>query len=580
MSRKSALQTITASGFFNPPPSPRLSAPPLTGETATPRNPYVLQDEIIPSKTPYTRRHHGKSSGLGLGSAGGGGKDGRSGGKNGVGGGNQGQTDNDSDSSSSQDDEDADDDEGDDDDEAEEPAVSGPVRVSGDDIASIEPFLKSQFDAEATSARNGITAKEGHRTGPDSRKRSFSVATEYEGNNNDDDDENNAISNIDGEDETKAQGDGDEPDYPRKRVATELSNTNGLLTYHTGPPSVMTDDTNIDDDDDDDDDDDEDGDDEEDDDDEEDFYDPETENIEEAALIEDFKADEDFDNPLDLTIPNPMVYEYGLEDPNSITLEELEDLDNEIFGVGWRNPRAFHDIQVANDAIPWSDPFAGAEASGGLFSENGSEISGPEFSTPFDTPNITPRGSISTAPLSGLDTPKYTFSDISLEDNLDSGSDDDVADLNPFFARNDPVLKHLVSTQVKGGWPDDSDDEGGLWHQLLSEGDTFDSSEDFEADSEHASREESGSESEQSNFIPSNAIFADQSPLVHQPMKGRPRMRKRIFQCLHPEANQCFAVHQSHLLVRSALRWCTSMICPLLVLLELLGLLTPPALFA
>lgn len=444
-------------------------------------NPYVLQDEIIPRKTPYTKRHHGKSSGLGLGSAGGGGKDGRSGGKNGVGGGNQGQTDDDSESSSGQDDEEADDDEDDEDDEAEEPAVGGPVRVTGD-IASVKSFLTNQ--SAITLKIDSKSAKGDHRTGPVSKKRSFNTAMEDEESDNDED----TASSTDEGGETTAQTDGEEPDYPRKRVVTELSNTNGLLTY-PGPPSVVTDDTHIE---------------ENDEDDDEgtlitddDFDDEDIENIEEEAIIQELQT------PIK---PAPVVYEYeyGLENTDLITAEELEDLDNEVFNVQWHNPNFFADINFSNDYSPYSDPFADVELEGSLFPESGSAIS-----TPFATPNMTPRGSFSTAPQSGPSSPKYTISGTSLGDNLNSESEDDVADLNPFFERDDPVLKHIVSTQGKGGWADDTDDENGLWKHFFSENDTYGSTD--EADSEDESEEEEDDcESEMPYPTSSDAVFTNQ----------------------------------------------------------------------
>lgn len=454
MSRKSALQTITASGFSHSTPS-RTSSP-LTGEMPSTHNPYVLQDETIPGKTPYTRRHHGGSSGLVLESSGGGGKDGRSGGKNGIGGGNQGQTGDDSESSSGQDDEEADDDEDDDEDETEEPAVGGPVRINEDDIASAA-LLASRH--AIISTKNGITTKEDKWTGPDPRKRSFSAAMEYEENDD-------AASSVSGGGETGVQIDGDEPDYPRKRVATELVNTNGLLTY-PGPSSVVTDDTNI----------------EEDEDDDEgtlitddDFDDEDIEDIEEAAIIQELQTP---------TKPVPIVYEYDLENTDLITAEELEDLDNEVFNVQWHNPNLFADINFSIDFDPYSDPFADIELEGGLFPENASANS-----TPFATPTTTRHGSFSTGPPSGPGSLKYSFSDTSIGDNLNSDSEDDVADLNPFFERDDPILEHIVNTQGKGTWADDTDDENGLWKHFFSDNDTYGSSEEFEGDSGDGSGEE------------------------------------------------------------------------------------------
>lgn len=445
-------------------------------------NPYVLQDEIIPGKTPYTRRHHGGSSGLVLESSGSG-KDGRSGGKNRIGGGNQGQTGDDSESSSSQDDEEADDDEdGEDgeDDEAEEPAVGGPVRVNGGDIASAMPLTTT------TSTKNGITAKRDTWTGPDSRKRSFSVAMEYEENDD-------TASSVDGGDEAGVQTDGDEPDYPRKRVTTELFNTNGLLTY-PGPPSVVTDDTNIDEDDTNIDEDDED-------DDEgtlitdDDFDDEDIEDMEEAAIIQELQTP---------TKPTP-VYEYDLENTDLITAEELEDLDNEVFNVQWHNPNLFADINLSIDFDPYSDPFADIELEGGLFPENASANS-----TPFTTPTTTRHGSFSTVPPSGPGSLKYSFSDTSIGDNLNSESEDDAADLNPFFERDDPILEHIVSTQGKGTWADDTDDENGLWKHFFSDNDIYGSSEEFEEDSEDGSgEEEDDCKSEITYLTPSDVTFTN-----------------------------------------------------------------------
>lgn len=440
-------------------------------------NPYVLQDEIIPGKTPYTRRHHGGSSGLVLESSGGGGKDGRSGGKNGIGGGNQGKTGDDSESSSSQDDEEADDDDDDEDededDDTEEPAVGGPVRANGGDIAGAMPLVTT------TSMKNGITAKGDNWTGPDSRKRSFSVAMEYEENDD-------TASSIDGGDETGVQTDGDEPDYPRKRVTTELFNTNGLLTY-PGPPSVVTDDTNIDEDD-------------EDDDEgtlitDDDFDDEDIEDMEEAAIIQELQTP---------TKPTPVVYEYDLENTDLITAEELEDLDNEVFNVQWHNPNLFADINLSIDFDPYSDPFADIELEGGLFPENTSANS-----TPFTTPTTTRHGSFSTVPPSGPGSLKYAFSDTSIGDNLNSESEDDAADLNPFFERDDPILEHIVSTQGKGTWADDTDDENGLWKHFFSDNDTYGSSEEFEEDSEDGSGEgeDDGCKSEITYLTPSDVIF-------------------------------------------------------------------------
>lgn len=529
MSRKSALQTLTASGLFNTTPHHSSST---VSDKSTPRNPYILQEEIIPGKTPYTRRHHGKSSGLVSGSKGGSGKDGRNGGKNGNGG-NQGQSDNGSESSSSQDDEEEDDEEADEEDE--EPAVSGPVRVNDNNETATVDKSSLGHPARATIS----TAKESlrggdHRTGSNLKKRTFSMTEKNVRRYGTDLD-----ADLDAENES-----GNESDYPRKRIATELSNTNGILTYHSAPPSVVTTDTtpydlaDLDD---------------LDDLDDEDILDDE-----ESALIQEFEAN-GCDTPVDLSTPNTIFREYGDEDPtdpNLITAEELEDLDNEVFGVGWGDPSAFHDISLANDFTSFSDPFADIQLDYGLFPESISEMSGAEFSTPFDTPNYTPRGSFS-----GI------FSEPNTPDNSTESDDDDgddsfnqLAGSAPYFERKDPALKHIVDTAGQGGWADDSDEEHGLsWKLFFSKGEV------------NGGKSEEDSESEASNFEFSDAICTNKFLLHPQPTKEKPPTKRKTSQCLRPEANRCFVVRRSHLLAHLALKLYTLTI-PLAVLQSPVGL--------
>ncbi|KAI5841137.1 hypothetical protein DFP73DRAFT_136051 [Morchella snyderi] len=465
MSRKSALQTLTASGLFNT--TPHHSSSITVSDKSTPRNPYILQEEIIPGKTPYTRRHHGKSSGLVSGSKGGSGKDGRNGGKNGNGG-NQGQSDNGSESSCSQDDEEEDEEEDEDEEDEEEPAVSDPVRVNdGNETAIVDKsFLGHPARATISTVKESL--KGDHRTGSNLKKRAFSM-TEKDVRRDDTD------LDVDRDAENES---GNESDYPRKRIATELSNTNGILTYHSAPPSVVTTDTtpydlaDLDD---------------LDDLDDEDILDDE-----ESALIQEFEAN-GCDTPVDLSTHNTIFREYGDEDPtdpNLITAEELEDLDNEVFGVGWGDPNAFHDISLANDFTSFSDPFADIQLDYGLFPESISEMSGAEFSTPFDTPNYTPRGSFSGI-FSEADTP-----DNSTESDDDDDDDDDfnqLAESVPYFERKDPALKHIVDTAGEGGWADDSDEEHGLsWKLFFSKGEVNGgkSEEDSETDEGETTDEE------------------------------------------------------------------------------------------
>lgn len=432
MSRKSALQTLAASGLFNTTTSPHTS-PPLASEKSTPRNPYILQEEIIPGKTPYTRRHHGKPSGLISESKGSGGKDGRNGGKNGNGG-NQGQSDNGSESSSSQEDEDGDGDgEGEeeaDEEEEEEPAVSGPVRSNDNSETAIVDKSLLGHPARATASIIKESLKgEVHRTGSSVKKRSFSIAT--------DNDEREYETGLDVEDET-----GDESDYPRKRIATELSNTSGTLTYHSTSPSVAATDTtpydlaDLDD---------------LDDLDDEDILDDE-----ESALIQEFEAN-GCDTPLDLSTPHTIYAEYGDEDPtdpNLITAEELEDLDNEVFGVGWGDPNAFHDIALANDFASFSDPFADIQLDYGLFPESISEMSVADLSTPFETPSTANHGGSVSGILSGPNTP---------DNSTESGDGDD--DMGDFDQPEDPMLEH--ANTVRGDWADDSEEEHGTSRKLF-----------------------------------------------------------------------------------------------------------------
>jgi len=413
------------------------------GESLALKNPYILH-EHIPNQTSHTKRHHRESSRLGPGSAGGSGKDGRSR-KGGHGGGDQEETDSSSDSSSSQDDEETDDDD-DDADDADEPAVNCPVRVTGEDTASIELFPGDQSAVE-NGRQDSVAANGDHRAGQGSRKRSFGA-------------------DIDGLTEGVPGR-----NRPNKRVAFDIARTDDILELSgalfgsigdgtgddVGDIGLFTDeDFGLV----------EDGQggvlvDTEEDEDIDVGDDEDIEGEEEDAIVREL---EDGIPPSTLVKASPFLTSgVAPEIINGLNLgsgDEFEDLNDEMFISQWNDPSFFPDIPCD----PTSDYYLFND--GDIFSVNPA----PD-STPAITPNNTPRGSFSAtapsipaSPSGGGDFPSSTT-------GSDEGSsdEDEVPTLNPFFEKKDPAVKHLVSIQGHGGWADDTDDDVDVpWKHFFS----------------------------------------------------------------------------------------------------------------
>jgi len=420
------------------------------GESLALKNPYILH-EHIPNQTSHTKRHHRESSRLGPGSAGGSGKDGRSR-KSGHGGGDQEETDSSSDSSSSQDDEETDDEE--DADDADEPAVNCPVRVTGENTASIKLFPGDQSAVE-NGRQDSVAANGDHRAGQGSRKRYFGA-------------------DIDGLTE-------DVPGRkrPSKRVAFEISRTDDILSDTLFRP--IGNDTG------------------------DDIGDIGLFTNEDFGLVEDggggvlvdLEEDEDIDagddediegeeedaivRELESGIPPSTPIKASPFFPSGVAPEiingldlgsgdEFEDLNEEVFISQWNDPSFFPDIPCD----PMSDCY--------LFNdENIFSVDPTPDSTPAITPDNTPRGSLSATAQSISASPSGRGGFHSSTAGSDEGSsdEDEVPTLNPFFEKGDPAVKHLVSIQGHGGWADDTDDDVDVpWkHYLSSDGSSGEGSE-------------------------------------------------------------------------------------------------------
>jgi len=218
--------------------------------------------------------------------------------------------------------------------------------------------------------------------------------------------------------------DDDEPEFPRKKIPKLIAaTTEGILTYKE---PAQTDDDNrteeecdLDDLEDD-----------------ELTCDDDDGNItdeEEAAIVREFEADED------------LLQEIGLLDASTAAPVDpalldsfnnalFDDLDGEIFEAMCNDPHRFDDLQ-GQAAFDWN---SFTNPSDDLFSVH---------PTPVATPNATPRASVS-EPCGGS---------FGSDDN--ESSEDEVQDLSPFFEMSNAAIKHLVSTEGRGGWSEGTDDD-------------------------------------------------------------------------------------------------------------------------
>ena len=165
-------------------------------------------------------------------------------------------------------------------------------------------------------------------------------------------------------------------------------------------------------------------------------------------------------------------------------MDELEDLDDEMFISQWNDPSFFPDIPCD----PMSDCYL---FDGGVFS-----LDPTPNSTPAVTPDNAPRGSFSTTTPSIPASPGGVDGFHSSTAGSDEGSsdEDEVPTLNPFFEKNDPAVKHLVSIQGCGAWADDTDDDVDIpWGHFFSSGGSGDEGGEGE---EEAASSESEDESE------------------------------------------------------------------------------------
>ncbi|KAF8253073.1 hypothetical protein K440DRAFT_657605 [Wilcoxina mikolae CBS 423.85] len=329
-------------------------------------------------------------------------------GKSLLNGGTEGQCNDQSSAESGQDDEDDDDDD-DDEDDGEKPAVASPARAE-----SNMPEVQTMNSDQCLLA------------GPN-KKRTYDDA-------NLGDEPPVDVSSV---------RDDEEPDYPRKKIPRHISaTTQGILAY--SEPRFMHDDQTDDKIEADDDDayemigDDDDG------------------NIteeEEAAILHEFETDED------------ILREIGLLEPSTTTPAELDgmadifdnglfdDLDGEIFDAMCNDPHRFDDLQTQS-ALDWN-PFT-AESGDDLFSVH---------PTPRASPDSTPRASVSEPE----QAPRSHRGSFTSEDDQDGDtSEDEMPNLSPFFEMGTAALKHLVSTEGKGGWSDETDDDADLLKYFFS----------------------------------------------------------------------------------------------------------------
>ena len=243
----------------------------------------------------------------------------------------------------------------------------------------------------------------------------------------------------------------EEPDYPRKMTVKKISTTTqGILAYSFIDDDRVDDGYAIIDDDDDDD-------------------DGEDENItdeEEAAIIDEFEGDHD--EPMGVKQPNTGNVDPTAQDPGTAPFDNealFDDLDGEIFDAMCNEPHRFDDLRDQS-AFGWN-PFT-AESDNDLFSVN-------------PTPVVTPRTSFS---VPGQRTQQES---ITSDDEHHGASEDEVPDLSPFFEMGNAALRHLVSTEGKGGWSDETDDDADLLKYFFSSaedsGSEFDGEDESEEDS-------------------------------------------------------------------------------------------------
>ena len=244
--------------------------------------------------------------------------------------------------------------------------------------------------------------------------------------------------------------DDDEPEFPRKKIPKLIATTTeGILAYKE-PISMNDDKTNEGNDKTDEENDktDEgnDGDDLEDDeitcDDDGNITDEE-----EAAIVREFETDEDLLKEIGLLDANTVapIDPDPLDDPFNSAL--FDDLDGEIFDAMCNDPHRFDDLQG-------QAPF-----DLNSFTNSGDDL----FSvhpTPAVTPEATPRASISEPCGRSLNS----------DDN--ESLDDRAQNLSPFFEMNNAAIKHLASTEGKGGWSDGTDaDDADLLKYFFSSAD-------------------------------------------------------------------------------------------------------------
>ncbi|KAG0636645.1 hypothetical protein HOY80DRAFT_1053786 [Tuber brumale] len=470
MSRKTVPNTVTGLTSL-PSRTNNFSLP--AGESLALNNPYILH-EHIPNQTSHTKRHRRESSRLGPGSAGGSWKDGRSG-KSGHGGGDQEETDSSSDSSGSQDDEETDDDE--DADDADEPAVNRPVRVTGEDTTGMKLFPGDRSTVE-NGGQDSAAANGDHRAGQGSRKRSLAA-------------------DID-----ELTENGPDQNHPSKKVAFDIAKTDDILEPSDslfGPIGDDTGDIAL-------------------------FTDRDFGSIEddEGGVLIDTEEDEDIDAGDDEDIEGEeedaivRELENGIppltpikaspllpggaapEIINGLDLgsgDEFEDLNDEMFISQWHHPSFFPDIPCdpTNDYYLFND--------GDIFSVNPT----PD-STPAVTPNNTPRGSLSaTAPSIPVSpSGRGDFPSPTAGSGEESEDEDEVPTLNPFFEKKDPAVKHLVSTQGRGGWADGIDDDVDIpWkHFFSSDGSSDQGGGEETAGSESEDESDSGETTDDEEDLP------------------------------------------------------------------------------
>jgi hypothetical protein len=170
--------------------------------------------------------------------------------------------------------------------------------------------------------------------------------------------------------------------------------------------------------------------------------------FEEQALLREFENDEELLREIGIIdVPNAAAFLDGSVEMDIFDPALLQDLDAEIFDAMCNDPHQFDDLQNLPDLrgspFDWN-PFS-TESDGDLFSAH---------PTPGVSPDATPRASISEQ--GGLQS---SASSPSGDGDSDETSEDEVANLSPFFEMNDATLKHIVRTEGKGAWGDGTDEE-------------------------------------------------------------------------------------------------------------------------